>query len=360
VGGLLLAVLVAAALVSASRGLPELDLAGGVFGEDAPAQHAGATHSPVAVPSKQLASGPAIGRGPVRPPTPVLPDGVRPVTSSVTVGGTVRTYDVFSPPAGAPGRLPALVVLHGRKSSVTLEEGRDGLIQLAKQGKALIVYPSGYGQSWNAGACCGPAQVAGVDDLSFITDLIRSVGSRPDVSAVYLVGYSNGGRMAYDIVCAHPKLVSSFVVVAAVPVIACPAGAPVSLLEMVGTLDPILSYDSSSPPRHINGYREPTVTDQVALWRKRDGCTAAFSTQTTGTFDLQTWSHCTGGSVVALGTYRGGGHAWPAGGGGLPSGADVLWRFLTTPLATTPVPQSPTPPVTAADQDLDAPGNRDT
>ncbi|MCW3045656.1 MAG: Poly(3-hydroxybutyrate) depolymerase-like protein, partial [Actinobacteria bacterium] len=216
-GGLFLAVFLAAALVSASRGLPDLDLAGGVFGQEVPARHAVATHPGAAVPAKQLATGAGIGRGPVRPPTPVLPDGITPVTSSVTVGGMVRTYDVFSPPAGATGRLPALVVLHGRKSSVTVEESRDGLIQLAKQGKALVVYPSGYGQSWNAGACCGPAQLAGVDDVSFVTNLIRSVGSRPDVSAVYLVGYSNGGRMAYDIVCAHPKLVSSFVVVAAVP-----------------------------------------------------------------------------------------------------------------------------------------------
>jgi polyhydroxybutyrate depolymerase len=344
VGSLVLVALGTAAVVSASRGMPDLDLAEGVFGQEAPAAHTVPKHPKVAVAPTQLSPGIGIGRGPVTPAIPVLPDGITPVRSSVTVGGMTRTYDVFSPPVGATGRVPALVVLHGRKTSVTVEESRDGLIQLAKQGKALVVYPTGFGQSWNAGACCGPAQVAGVDDLTFLTDLVRSVGSRPDVSAVYLVGYSNGGRMAYDVVCAHPRLVSSFVVVAAVPVIACAPGAPVSLLEMVGTLDPILSYDSLSPRQHVNGYREPTVTDEVALWRKRDGCSASFTTQTTGTFRLQTWPQCNGGSVVALGTYQGAGHAWPAGGGGLPSAADVLWRFLTAPRATTPVPQSPTPP----------------
>ena len=276
----------------------------------------------------------------------ILPDGIAPMTASVRVGGMLRTYDVFSPSPGTAGRVPALVVLQGRKSSVTLEESRDGLIQLARQGKALVVYPVGYRESWNAGACCGPAQAAGVDDLSFLTGLIRSIGSRPDVSSVYLVGYSNGGRMAYDIVCAHPKLVSSFVVVAAVPVVTCPAGPPVSLLEMVGQLDPILTYDSSSPRQLVNGYREPTVTEQVAKWGKRDGCTPAFTSQTTGTFRLQTWSHCSANSVVALGTYETRGHAWPTGGGGLPSGADVLWRFLMAPRAATPVPPSQAPPTT--------------
>ncbi len=344
-GGLFLAVLSAAAVVSASRGQPDRDLAGGTDRRDVPVRHAAATPTAGAV-AAQLPPGQDVG-GRTVPPATILPDGIAPVTASVTVGGMLRTYDVFSPPPGTAGRVPALVVLQGRKSSVTLEESRDGLIQLARQGKALVVYPVGYRESWNAGACCGAAQAAGVDDLSFLTGLIRSIGSRPDVSSVYLVGYSNGGRMAYDIVCAHPKLVSSFVVVAAVPVVACPAGSPVSLLEMVGAHDPILTYDASSPRQQINGYREPTVTEQVAQWRKRDGCSAAFTTQTTGTFRLQTWSHCSAKSVVALGTYEGGGHAWPAGVGGLPSGADVLWRFLMAPRATTPLPPSQAPPTTA-------------
>jgi polyhydroxybutyrate depolymerase len=338
-------VLSVAAVVSAERGQPDRDLAGGTDRRDVPARHAAAIPNATPVVT-QLPPGQVIG-GRTLPPAPVLPDGMVPVTASVTVGGMLRTYDVFSPPAGTAGRVPALVVLQGRKTSITLEETRDGLVQLAKQGKALVVYPVGYRESWNAGACCGAAQADRVDDLSFLTDLIRTIGNRPDVSSVYLVGYSNGGRMAYDVVCAHPKLVSSFVVVAAVPVVACPAGAPVSLLEMVGTRDPILTYDSSSPRQQANGYPEPTVTEQVALWRKRNGCSAAFTTQTTGTFRLQTWSHCSAKSLVALGTYQGGGHAWPTGVGGLPSGAEVLWRFLTAPRATTPLPPSQAPPTTA-------------
>jgi polyhydroxybutyrate depolymerase len=351
IAALVAVLLGSAAGVSASRGLPDLDLAGDVFGHGAPPRQA-VVRPPAPVTTTVVPVGPIAGRAPAPAPLPPLPNGVTPTTSSITVGTMVRTYDTFSPPAGT-GRVPALVVLHGRKTSLTLEESRDGLIQLAHQGKAVVVYPAGYGQSWNAGACCGAAQVAGIDDLTFLTDLIRAVGSQPNVSAVYLVGYSNGGRMAYDVVCAHPKLVSSFVVVAAVPVVACPPGAPVSLLEMVGTVDPILAYDAKAPRQHINGYPEATVTDQVALWRKRNGCSLASATQTTGTFHLQTWSHCAGGSVVALGTYQGAGHAWPGGGHGAPSGADVLWRFLTAPKATTPVPGAT--PVPAATPVLDTP-----
>lgn len=345
VGVIALVMLAGAGSISASRGLPDLDLAGDAS-HGAPPRRAALRHpagvTVTAIPTgikAGIEEGPVVGRAPLPLPDPPLPYGVTPTTSSITIGTMVRTYDVFSPPAGT-GSVPALVVLHGRKTSLTLEESRDGLVELAHQGKATVVYPAGYGESWNAGACCGPAQVAGVDDLSFLTDLIRSLGSQPNVSAVYLVGYSNGGRMAYDVVCAHPKLVSSFVVVAAVPVVACAPGAPVSLLEMVGSVDPLIAYDAKAPHQHINGYPEPTVTDVVALWRKRDGCSIASSKQTTGTFQLQTWSHCQAGSVVGFGTYAGAGHAWPGGGHGAPSGADVLWRFLTAPRATTPVPEA--------------------
>lgn len=329
-------VAIAAGVASSARALPDLDLAGGAFDRPPAAAKvsvATTTKSPTGP------GGPVARRGAV---APKWPDGLAPVTGTVTVGSLVRTYQVFAPPAGttATPKVPAIVVLHGRTTSLGLEESRDGLVQLAAKGKAILVYPAGYLQSWNAGACCGPAQAAGVDDLAFLTGLIRAIGAQPNVSTVYLVGYSNGGRMAYDIVCSQPRLVSSFVVVAAVPVVTCPAGAPVSLLELVGNLDPILTYGDGPNHQHVNGYTEPSVTGAVAAWRKRDGCAGAHSTQTTSTFKLQTWAHCDGGSVVALGTYVGAGHAWPAGLSGTPSAGDVLWRFLTQPRATTPVPAS--------------------
>ena len=189
-GGLILAVLGAAAVVSAARGQPDRDLAGAADRSDVPARHAAATPTASTV-ATQLPPGQDVA-GRTVPPATILPDGIAPVTASVKVEGMLRTYDVFSPPPGTAGRVPALVVLQGRKSSVTLEESRDGLIQLARQGKALVVYPVGYRESWNAGACCGPAQAAGIDDLSFLTGLIRDVGSRRDVSNVYLVGYKIG------------------------------------------------------------------------------------------------------------------------------------------------------------------------
>lgn len=327
VGALAFIVAVAAVSAELHPRLPDLDLAGSAEDHPRPAATRLARVPAVGVASPSAMPG-AVG-GLLGSP-PALPSAVAPITATVTVGGLERRYDLFAP-TNATGKVPALVVLHGARTSLGLEESRDGLIQLAQAGKALVVYPLGYLESWNAGACCGPAHAARVNDLAFVTGLVRAVGARPDVSTVYLVGYSNGGRMAFDAVCSSPKLVSSFVVLSAVPVVACPPGAPVSFLEIVGTADPILSYSTAVPHKVINGYTEPTVTDEVAAWRRRNGCTAAMLTGRAGTLVLASWTHCAGGSIVAFGTYEGGGHAWPAGDATTPSGAEVLWRFLTNP-----------------------------
>ena len=340
-----LAILAVAAASASLHGLPSLDLADQ---PDVPANAAPAkapTGPRLAVPERPGPSRASPGPG---QNVIALPGGVHPVTATLTVGSAVRTYDVFAPPTGT-AKVPALVVLHGSRVSTGLEESRDGLVELALAGKALVVYPVGFRESWNAGACCGPAHAAGMNDIGFLTSLVHKVAVDPGVTAVYLVGYSNGGRMAFDLVCSQPKLVSAFVVVSAVPVVPCPTGPPVSLLEMVGTVDPILSYDASVPRHIVNGYVEPTVTEATGLWRRRDGCSAQSFAARTGILHLETWNHCSGGSVVELGTFVGAGHAWPAGGGATPSGADVAWTFLTTPHSpSSPPPRSPSPHVSPA------------
>jgi pimeloyl-ACP methyl ester carboxylesterase len=72
-------------------------------------------------------------------------------------------------------------------------------------------------------------------------------------SRVDLVGYSNGGKLAYDVVCRRPSLVAAVAVVAAVPVAPCPAGAPVSLLQVARTADPQVRYDGA-PGATVNGF----------------------------------------------------------------------------------------------------------
>jgi polyhydroxybutyrate depolymerase len=238
---------------------------------------------------------------------------------SVKVGALERSYQIVRPAHPDGPSLPAIVVLHGSSVGIDIEEQRDGLLPLATSGRAVLVYPVGYDQSWNAGTCCGSAQLDQVDDVAFLTIVVHRVAAMQGVDprAVALVGFSNGGRMAYQLVCEKPGLVSSVAVVAAIPDDTCPPGRPVTLLQVAGSADP-----------QINAIQ---LGAHVASWRARDGCTATVTTRTVGQLTLRRWTHCRRGTGIELATYSSDAHTWPEGSRGTPPTAQVIWEFLTVP-----------------------------
>jgi polyhydroxybutyrate depolymerase len=156
-------------------------------------------------------SHPAYGRTLARSTTPAvarttpLPEGMTEITDTVVVGAQARSYVVFQPAHPVAPTVPAIVMLHGVAAWPGLESQRDGFLPLVDNGQAVLVYPVGYAESWNAGSCCGGAQTAGIDDVGFITKVIRRVEGEPDVSRTFLAGFSNGGRMAYRVACTHRR-----------------------------------------------------------------------------------------------------------------------------------------------------------
>lgn len=233
---------------------------------------------------------------------------------SISVGGLQRDYEVIQPQTPVSARLPVFVFLHGINSDITTEENRDGLLPLVTAGQAILVYPQGFENTWNDGACCSVANSDGVTDVAFLSDVVRLSATIPgaDATAVYVVGYSDGGKMAYHLICQQPRLVTGAVIIAALPASACPPGAPVPLLQVSGDNDP------------VNPYQD--VLQQVSDWLTRDGCTTASSTATYDTLTLQSWPACAQGSRVQLATYAGGGHG-PFGGNGSPPLAQLLMSF---------------------------------
>ncbi|HEX9315104.1 MAG TPA: hypothetical protein VN986_05480 [Actinomycetota bacterium] len=262
-------------------------------------------------------------------PSPAVTTGFTETTQTVTIAGLPRTYVTFLPVHPAAARIPALVVLHGLGVTPDQEASRDGLIPLAFAGDAELVYPAGYQQSWDGGSCCGPAQTSGIDDASFVATLLRQVQSDPALSGDYLIGYSNGGKVAFRVGCADPTLMTGLISVHAVPGTACQPGPPVSLLQVASTTDPRVTYDSTTQAHVVGGFKEATAVAQVAAWRSRNACEGNPVASTTGELTAQTW-RCTAGTRVELATYAGGDHTWPDGGNGTPSAAEVIWAFVTS------------------------------
>ena len=161
---------------------------------------------------------------PARTPDPVIaavPDAARPV---------VRV------PEG-PVRDTVVVALHGYTSNPTELRARLGTDAWADELGATVVYPAGLGArpSWNAGGCCGSAARSGTDDVGYLSRLVaglRAEGAR----RVVLVGYSNGGMLAYRTACERSDLVREIAVVNATIAVPGCSGA-FSALHLAGELD---------------------------------------------------------------------------------------------------------------------------
>jgi polyhydroxybutyrate depolymerase len=256
--------------------------------------------------------------------------GTRVTVRTVVVGGDLRGSLVVAP-ARQAGRLPLIVVTHGVHESAAAESLRDEFLPLVTQGKAVLLYPAGYEESWNTGVdgCCGPAASAGLDDVGFVTAAVRdALAHLPvDPARTYLVGFSNGGKLAYEVQCRAPQLFAGLVGVAAVPLSTCASklASSVPVLISIGTADPELP---------IKGHTEPPLTalaGAVSTFRERDGCSAATSATTVDTATITTYGDCRAGAAIETVTYAKLAHLWPTAArvGSAASAARLVWAFLS-------------------------------
>jgi polyhydroxybutyrate depolymerase len=147
-------------------------------------------------------------------------------------------------------------------------------------------------------------------------------------SAVYAVGFSNGGRMAYRLACDAPGTVDAIAAVEAVPVEQCARTAPLPVLVVANRFDPLLTIPAGARPKVIDGTREPTVSADVAHLRTIDGCSAARTLEADGLVVFSSYDHCDRTGRVVFAEYAYGHHDWSHGDRTTPSAEVVVWAFL--------------------------------
>jgi polyhydroxybutyrate depolymerase len=242
----------------------------------------------------------------------------------IASGGLLRKALLHLPPRTPAGkRLPLVVALHGAGGSGPFMQRYSGFSALADAKGFAVVYPSAVPPHprWTL----NDDNPAAPDDVLFIRDLLNTVEQRVcvDRARVYAAGVSNGGGLTAHLAC---RLANRFAAVATVAgsyasVTTCDPQRPVSVLEIHGTVDQTVPYDS--------------INDWLVGWAARDGCPAAPNeTTVVAGVERLDWSPCMGGAEVEHLRIEGGMHAWPGANPPDPgppapiSATPVVWSFF--------------------------------
>lgn len=293
---------------------------------------------------------------------PLLP-GLAPLAAgelqslTIPVQGLGRSVDVYRPRVLADR--PALVIaLHGSGGSGARFRRLTGgaFDRLADEHGFVVAYPDAIGGQWHdcrASAPYRPA-LAGIDDATFlraVSEHVATATGRP-IAGVFVVGYSNGGHMAFRLAMEMPREYAAFAVIGAhLPVAeeqACEATrylVPIMLVS--GTADAINPW-SGGRVQAPGGMSPGNVlsADDTAGWFRAQGgldeqpAIRRFEDRDPSdgtTVESRTW----GLQQVVLMKVAGGGHSLPGSSSAFPEalvgptsrdvdGAAEIWRFFSS------------------------------
>ncbi|HET9988646.1 MAG TPA: PHB depolymerase family esterase [Kofleriaceae bacterium] len=261
------------------------------------------------------------------------------------VAGSARHYDVFAPP-GLPAGRPLVIVLHGNGGTGQKIRKLTHFDKLATRESFVVAYPDAIDHHWNDGR---PEIASASDDIGFIATLIEELSARYaiDRARVYVTGISNGGIMSYRLACELGDRIAAIAPVAGqlADVPPCALKAPVSVLAINGTADPIMPFDGGEVARHRGHVH--SALDSTAYFARREGCSVARTSEALPDLDpgddtrseRTRYTECPRGIAVELITVENGGHTWPGGAQYLPrsaigatardfDGTEVIWAFF--------------------------------
>jgi len=257
--------------------------------------------------------------------------------STIQVGKMTRSYTVLTPAKKTlSASAPIIMVLSGLNANQPGEITRDQLTSYAIAGDAEVVYPLAYRESWNAIGCCSWAADANVNDVGFIEALVKQVdpgNTRP----IYLMGYSNGGRLAYTLACEDPLLFDGTAVVKADPMPWCDISVPQKILQVSSTDDTDTPYYTGEKGH----FREsPAALVENTTLRYEDQCSTESESSQQGNMTLTTWSDCLDGSSVSFAVYTAGVHSYPRPPVSFPAASQVIWAWINNTVKVQPQPKA--------------------
>jgi polyhydroxybutyrate depolymerase len=237
-----------------------------------------------------------------------------------------RPYAMLAPEKH-DARAPLLVLMHGYGSDHANVEGHLGADALSEAHGVFVALPDGTLDTnghrfWNASDSCCNFHELPVDDVAYLDALLDDALARYpiDPSRVYVAGFSNGGFMAHRYACERSERIAAAVSFSGEPwkdASRCKPRAPVTVLQVHGDADPIVTYDGGRPsdafrgPEFAKAAPYPAARDGIAMWARLDGCPAPTETDDAREDTLR-YGPCAQGTEVELWTRHGQKHvlAW--------------------------------------------------
>ncbi|MEN8718705.1 MAG: PHB depolymerase family esterase [Oceanococcaceae bacterium] len=189
-------------------------------------------------------------------------------------GVLTRDYTVYVPKSAPATGRSMVVGLHGGWGTGEIFAEQAKLKDAADKDGFVLLLPDGFRRSWNAGSCCGPASKNGVDDVGFITKLVKHVQAQHCVATerTYATGFSNGAMLTHRIHCEAPGTFAAMAPVAGGPMIdmaQCDDVAPIPALLIQGRDDPRIFWEGGE----FDGSYRPAMAAVVKLLSQPNKCT---------------------------------------------------------------------------------------
>jgi len=192
-----------------------------------------------------------------------------------TIGGE-RSAQLLLPRHRGDEPLPLVLSLHGYQGEAEAHDWYFGLSARILGWDFALITPQGTTDSrgyafWNATDGCCNFTGSEVDDFAWLNQLVAEAREIVDLSGVYVVGYSNGGFMAYRLACDGLDGLVAIVSLAGSSFgdpERCEGAGPVSVLQIHGSDDLDIPYVGTL--EYEGGY--PGAVELINRWAERAGC----------------------------------------------------------------------------------------
>lgn len=196
---------------------------------------------------------------------------------TIQVDGRDRAYLVQVPPT--IGLHPLIIGFHGGGSTAEQFRSQSGLQDYTRE--HILVYPQGWGRTWNAWTCCGRAVADNVDDVKFVRAILLDLDrlhAEVDRHRVYATGFSNGASLVYRLACEASDIITAVAPHsgARLDTANCRPLRPVPIMHVHGLVDERAPIEGG-PGRWSEDDSMPPIADVISFWAQNNGCSLTAS-----------------------------------------------------------------------------------